>query len=580
MSLPRKPEALPDEILGSLIVRSAANNSISVDLFLQVKGEKPPSKRAPLYDVPNKSPHTIAVLAQLGYQFRDGIRALTTRPFWECIHSIPKSLSKIGEIDEGAENPLLYRAGRLVGQEKNRTREALQICPQCVVEDYEAHHAFFVHRSHQLLGSRNCHIHRINLIARCRGCGEPLVPARPLRILRPICICGAEIESPKVAKKPSNLWTRLSKFEHECLNAPPGALWEPALKELLNKSLKRKLYKETHKSVRSLVFAAFGDDGAAWIYRSRIAPDSPIKAHLALRGATPSDATIYCAALVACGFDFKAATAEMTPLIEATLASAAHLHSGAKYRGNHDERPLTIQKAKLAIDKYLVTSPASWKGVRTNRPYAFWLLATKDHRWLLKTLGKRRGSEFTTELPLLQKDRQTITSAMPEGRFWNSRRSLVREACYRSFYRDNQWLEHAMTTSRKRRQSVEGQTLLDWLQQARMLNLTRSGRPRQFTAAIAALSIGVSIKALSTMLSRYQIEKRSQFESTNAFHRRALEWTARQMLMTHRRLFPTTLCRAARISIKPEVRALAAEVIGQLGASNLTPSSHKAVRQK
>lgn len=441
--LPQHPKSLPDEILGSWLAATAADNAIVGRAFLfgllGIEGQR---HQYPIADFIGKTELLLRAAQALGCPRDEAIQTLTTRPYHLC-------------FDAPRRGPEVAGSSGRVSEVAYFGRRALRICPICIDIDYKRHGRPYFHRSHQLLGTHVCHLHGVDLVLRCHRCGVAVrlvVAELPLAPLR--CQCGSEFRQAGRPRALEDPWRRLAVFEHEALTLPAGRLSAEMVKPALRAVLREKFTNRgRHSPLRALV-ATFGDQGLLLLRNSLSDPlDLPIRPPKSVQIADVK-APLLGALFVAAGCDVTQALC----LVDQKHSEPSRPHRRVASTSWRSERPLNRDEARAWLDAALESGSVRTRAhVRSRMRFTFWCLLLHDGDWFLRRLPPLRGNGKIV-VPSIVEDRARL--AEPSEGF-----SVYRvEARVRAFYRDREWLSTKMLATRTNERAGMAQDVPMWKQ--------------------------------------------------------------------------------------------------------------------
>jgi hypothetical protein len=446
--LPYVPSALPDELLQSVVARTATKVGNGAWLpFLRGCGWS--YGFALLYAASPRNEVLRRLVEGLGMDFNEALESRTLYPYWTRF-TLVEELSLLGQ-------------GRM----------ALRIprfCGACIQEDIDRRHAAYWHRTHQLPNVYGCEKHHTILRDRCDACGR--IPSsfafRSTLPLSPLCACGADLRKQRTALPEASAHWRLVSISCEALLAPKTLLASDYAVRFL------RLISQYYGSQR-----VFSLDAAA----SLSEPGHSVQVGVPHSGRATSREI--CAFLALRGLDLRqglpllgAEIGKPTSRAEFLLTDRTSL---AKYKRSAIQR--------LSSGRY---SNACLLGT------TYWVLRIRDPDWLERNFPANRRRP----LPSIDADRREIVQALQSGSPY--RVAAGSFAAIRARIRDRTWL-HQLTRDRADRAKTEkSQALrrarsLAILEAAEALRHSAAGR---VTCAMLGQLAGLSIKQVSSELNR------------------------------------------------------------------------------
>ena len=548
-TLPFITSKLPDEIFGSWIGRLAIDNGIHLkSVFLKWLGVPKPLRRITLADLLQHSDTTFHVLSSLDLTYSECLTSLSTLPYWESVHVSSEINCKDSHSTE-PDRSLSFRQGALNKSFKDRSESFLRICPACIYEDWHSHGASYFHRSHQLWGTRVCHIHGVLLFDKCRSCKAPLGDVHNLLTISRYCHCGANLtEFSSTRIHPEDVWWKLAVFEHKCLNSKPGSLEAIRVCSYLRDCLRNKFPDYGGVRAKRVLEQTFGEEGTNWLRRTFRKGNGSVKKVSSNLPLSESSVSIYAALFVACNLSFDEACTE----IRAYRPKSDHEFKKPRLRNS---RPITVDEARQRFKEYLASDLVE-KRIRFARPFAYWLLAIEDFPWLMANLPTppRNAADL---VPSMESDREILYTCDPNLALQAKLPRKFQHAAIRAFYRDREWLESMMQTSSNIRRANSCEILRDQLNQLRAEHCSRSGRPSRFTRRDAARALNVSLKSLLSQTSVHGVPYSLLEEDLWTYRRRALDWAVKQRLAKGLSLAPSMVRTLAGISTSVDTEYIA-----------------------
>jgi hypothetical protein len=542
LSLPFLPSPLPDEIFGSWLGRLAVTNGLqSKSGFLKWLGVPKRLRRIAFADMVPPAASTFHVLSTLGLAYAECLARFSTRPYWESMHASAEDGDAAGRSNDGSPS-LSFRGVPSKSSGKDRGEAFFRACPECLHHDWLELGACYFHRSHQLKGSRVCHKHGLPLLSNCPMCKGPLGDVRSLLVISTHCRCEADLTTLRHRQVDQNdVWWKLATFENRCLNSAPGSLEIPRILGYLRHSL-RTSFPESHgvRAKRALEHT-FGEDGTDWLRRGSRKQTGQAKRTTSNVSLTTSTVQVYTALFTACDISFETALTEAA----AFAPSQGQLRKPAQRRSG---RPTTVEVARQRFLEFFADKKAvGWAPIRSTRPFVFWLLALEDLPWLQAKLPPRpvRAGEL---VPSIGSDRKTLLTCEPDLALGNRLTKRLHNAAVRAYYRDMEWLESSMKTSRDRRNAESRDILVLRLEKIWADHCNRPERPKRFKRRDAARGLGTSVKTLLSQASTWDLPHSLIEEDLWTFRRRALKWAVKERLAQGLSLAPSMVRQLAGVS--------------------------------
>jgi hypothetical protein len=546
LPVPFLPPPGSDEILGSWLSRIAITNGLaSVPGLLKWLEVPKRLRRIVLADIVRRSDSTLRLVDAFGLTYAECISMFSTRPYWESMHSY-RTDDAIGGIGIDSSNelpPLLTFRGRVNISDKDLNQAFFKVCPACLYQDWQDFGCCYFHRSHQLWGSRVCYDHGLQLISVCQACKRPLGDVRSLLQIAPHCPCGADLTAGRDMVAHDSVWWRLAIFEQNCLHSSTRVLAGPGLLPYLREEVNKLFPGPGRASARRALEQTFGEDGTAWIRRTGRKQDGALKKAAANVSLTSATVRVYAALFVACGISFDAAC---TLVAERNAISCVPV---PKLVWKRSSRPKTVEEARQRFTEFFRgQTVTSWKSIRNQRPFVFWLLALEDLNWLKSQLGAYRHGTGDLIIPPVSADRDLLHADADRALGGTTAGRARHNAAVRASYRDGEWLAIAVASARDARDAEVGASLVARLKQAKVDFNNRNLRPKRFTRRDAARGLSVSVKSLLSQAARHAIPDELIEEKIWVFRRRALLWSAMKRLAAGKSLAPTMVLREAGLS--------------------------------
>jgi hypothetical protein len=476
-----------------------------------------------IMDIGDLTPTWTALAEKLEIGLDDLIGQLSTKPYWSCFYRLPSS---------GIETPLPLAAPRVPLFATSHPLLQLRICPVCIVNDYKSPGgAPILRRSHQLPGSLVCHIHGVELLARCPGCDKVIVPRAELAHLPLGCdICGYDLRR-HADSRPSDLspLIHLARFEHECLNSkfsPRPAIEVAAFIE--------RYCHDRHLRPIDLLREKFGTP----VNSRRGSTTLPDDLHL-----WKANMPTFCACLVALGFNHdtaQRAISQAEPRTDATRRVIGRIVS-------------TTQARRIVLAKMSSGERVTWRSLQHGSCYLFWFFVLVDRQWLEGKIGPRPRAEL--RVPSVIEDRKTICNSAPNRKG---------DAYARASYRDREWLEatraHQQKEKSEQRTLARDAALRASITKAMADLFAKPGRPIKFTLKRAASEIGMMTGRVLALDRRGPQAKNIHFESTSHFHRRVLLWALNELTQQKKPVTPGGLLSKAHVGFEPMDRFWSASI--------------------
>lgn len=439
--LPQKPRWLPDELLGGWLATTAADNAITTRTALfEIARVEGPRHQYSIADFIGKTDFLLTAAEAFGCSRADAVERLSTRPYHLCFDRRDRRPAEAG--GEASADDVAYFSRRM-----------LRICPICVGTDLKEHGRPHFHRSHQLLGTHVCHLHGVNLLARCPQCGISVrinteLPLLPLR-----CTCGWDFRQAGEPRSPADPWWRLAVFEHESLALPPGRLSAEVVVPALKAALSEKLMNSGRYSPLRALAATFGDRGLMLLRRPLSDPQDvpatiPKSIHI-----PDIRAPLIGALFVAAGCTL----AEALQLVDREQPEPAKEPKRVAVTSWRSARPKDKEEARALLEAALENGSVRTRAnVRDTMRFTFWFLLLFDGDWLLRRLPPLRG-DGAINVPSVGDDRACLEEP------WDGAYSFRRvEARARAFYRDREWLATLMLVPRSSEWTKTTQTMPRW----------------------------------------------------------------------------------------------------------------------
>lgn len=373
-------------------------------------------------------------------------------------------------------------------------------------------------------------------------CKAPLGDVRSLLVISPRCRCEADLTDLRHRQvSHDNVWWKLATFENRCLNSAPGSLELPRALAYLRHRLRVSFPGSHGVRAKRALEQTFGEDGADWLRRGSRKQTGATKRTTSNVSLTTSTAQVYTALFTACDISFDAALAEVAAFAPSTKQQLAP----AQRRSG---RPATVEEARQRFLEFFADKKAvGWKPIRSTRPFVFWLLALEDLPWLQAKLPPR--SERSGELvPSIECDRRALLTCDPDLALGNRSTKRLHGAAVRAFYRDRDWLESSMRTSRDRRNAESRDILVRRLEKIWADHCNRPERPKRFKRRDAARGLGTSVKTLLSQASNWDVPHSLIEEDLWTFRRRALKWAVKERLAQGLSLAPSMVRQLACVS--------------------------------
>ena len=426
---------LPDELLGSWLFRIAALNGYSTrGPFLLRLGLRGQYHQCDFADATNRAIFLLNAAEQLGISKGAALSTLTTRPYRACfdsreIHPVEFQASRSAAVDAKKFPPSNYFA-----------RRNLQICPRCMIDDYRDHGISYIHRSHQLLGTRVCAIHGTALLEKCPSCGVAIRPANSFSTPRSTCSCGHDLLLVQGNVSNKGAWEKLAAFEHESLSLPAGALSAKNAERLLTELIGRRHKNSGRSSPLRALVATYGDEGLSFLRRPLSkSTDStlilPKSIHI-----KEIEAPLLGALFVATGHTAREAVALLDSLHQSTISATRPTQTARSLLRKSTTNGKSNSLAKLT-DALRLKKFKNRCDARQRYPILFWQLYLEDVDALNQLLPPLRGSGAIS-IPDVAEDRSIIV-ARKDGKYEASAWAR-RQAKARAFLRDREWLETVM----------------------------------------------------------------------------------------------------------------------------------------
>lgn len=532
LPVPRLPTKVNDELIGGFLTRICVDNALdSKHVLLKWLGFSRSERNNQFMDIAIVTPTWLELADKLEITHRDLITEMSTKPYWASFY-----------VQAGDGPECLKRELQDVGVpvdallSRSRVRSQLQICTTCLRHDCNrAPWVPILRRSHQLLGTSVCHVHRAPLISRCPKCDVVLIAASRLALTSPYChSCGFDLRKfePRLITKLNPIY-KLALFEHQCLVS--SALQRPINQA---QTLIRRTCEERELSLAALTALArnrLGEVITNWV-SSRVAQAETPTVQL-------KSAPSICGLLVTLGFDQET----VRPALDRCEPVQAVIYKPPP-------QPEDVISARTALlDEIRTNGSMAWNILRRKSRYIYWLLVLEDRPWLEEQLGPSRSG---TQVPSINEDRVTILSPRPRG--------VQIEAKTRAYYRDRSWLDETLSALVEERAAKATVDLVARVTTAKLLWFAKPGRPLKFTTRNAAAAAGMSLAGLHFFSKRARLPGDALWESTRHYRLRLLLWALPSF--DARSISPNKLADAAGLETIPQNRFWAATVIYLFGS--------------
>jgi len=521
--LAQDPNALDDELVGSLLGRVAAANSLSsAGALMRWLGLSLHSMQT--MDVLVLTPNWVAVASALEIDLNYLIDGLSTKPYWSTFREESETLdSQNGFATSRVPYSVLSTCSAAPTE--------LQFCGVCLREAELGGYPPYVLRSHQLPGTHVCFKHCTRLFRRCTKCSKPVQYfLGPIRQLSYTCECGFDLRriAPRVSA--DDPFFHLACFEHECLTSTLSQH-----SKLDAASFIRRVCQERSVTLKEVVAGAFGTSSLA---RRKSGSTTPLP--------QPTFATEHmyvpsiCSALVALGFDFKGA--------HSSIGESGH----GEYprRQNACFRPESTPDARRELIRMKNEESVDWSSLLGEERFLFWWLFLKDFRWLQEQLGKPKNALVARTI---EQDRQTIIHGT--GQYQRD------HATVRAWCRDREWLNESRRERAADKSEERDRVLVSRIRAAADEVFERPGRPVKFGFTAAARAAGISGSALILLHRRVRSVEYALWESPPHFRLRLLAWAFVQRRLAGKRVTQSSLLKSTGLSFRRENRFYAASVL-------------------
>lgn len=530
LSLAFTPVALPDEIFGSWLGRVAAYNGLaSKAALLRWLGVPKPLRRISLADIVPGVDSVHHVLSALGLEYKDVLSRMSTRPYWESMHSVSVRAIHRGGSDTKHTALLTTYGGRSIA-DKHLSETFFKICPACLEEDIRDSGASYFHRSHQLMGTRICYKHGTYLLSNCPVCAVPLGDTGGLLGASLHCACATALLKFRRNADNDDPWWRLATFEHHCLIAGNGVLSGAGMVGYLREQLKEKFPSAGRFGGLRALESTFGKDGASWLQRNIRGQITEVRTKAGTAfSLTEARVAVYAGLFVACNITFDNACREVQ-------SYAQREDSQLKLKRIRNAAPTTCEEARSQFLQYVKRSGAKrWKDLRSTRPHVYWLLTFQDAAWLDAQMPPRN---HPSTVPSIDSDREVLAGTDDFAKA-GKLSPYVRHAAIRALYRDKAWLDSQIDALRRRKREEVRELLIRRLEQVRVDHLATTSRPKRFSRGDASRGIGTTVKTLLSQAERFDVPPHLIEEDLAEFRRRALKWAVEQRLAKGLSLAPS-----------------------------------------
>lgn len=439
--LPQRPRWLPDELLGGWLATIAADNVITTKTALfEIACIEGPRHQYGIADFIGKTDFLLAAAETYGCSRANAVQQLSARPYHLCFDR-PDRQTTVGGDEAPPDDVAHFR------------RRLLRICPICIETDFQEFGRPYFHRSHQLLGTHVCHLHGVNLLMKCPGCGLSVRTHTELPLVPSHCRCGWDFRQAGQPRSPDDPWLRLAVFEHESLALSPGRLSSEAAKPALKEMLSAKFTNSGRASPLRALASTFGDRGLALLRHPLSDPQD-------LPEAIPKSIHISAIKAPLIGALFVAAgctLAEALRLVDQEHSQPAIEPKRVVVTAWRSARPQGKEEARALLEKALENgSVRNRADVRDAMRFTFWFLFLFDGAWFLRRLPPRRGDGMI-DVPSVADDRACLEEP------WEGGYSLRRvEARVRAFYRDREWLSTLMLVPQSSEQIETARATSRW----------------------------------------------------------------------------------------------------------------------
>ena len=300
-NIPRTEQPLPDEAFDSwidfvqdesgLLTVARRNRTLGIEGSTHFK-QDPAPRHAALTAIANAS----------GCRPIDVSRIVSTLPFWECIK---------GSWDDAA-----LRGRVSVGNRGSRNNSGrLFACRGCFAHDQQEFGRAYLHREHQIPGTRTCRTHNESLFDRCHVCGAPVARSLELHRVRYECRCKTPFPHPTEDFPQGNVWMKLADWNFAALNAPPGTIdYRASLSFIADAAGIAK----SDLAFRSILCDVFGEQGWNWLALDggmRSITWEECVGPLALANRLTKHVHIVSALFVSLGLSFQESRAELSAFV-------------------------------------------------------------------------------------------------------------------------------------------------------------------------------------------------------------------------------------------------------------------------
>ncbi|MFS2081822.1 hypothetical protein ACCD04_28890 [Telluria sp. Tellsp131] len=345
-------------------------------------------------------------------------------------------------------------------------------------------------------------------------------------------------------------WIALAKFSDQTLAASPADLDILHLVPYVLSCVTNGTDLSVPVSLKRVLTGYYGIDGVEWLCRRRQSTqaitNAPIKNKQWTRNFEPHLAV---AVLVACGISFDEAKHEVAyrksvPLSERPVPKMSRA-------SDNEPRPTSLSEAKKIAQEF-GRHRKQRSGLRTFKPYTYWMLYFQDWTWLWNWAHDREMKSLRKwkEPPSIEEDRITICGGSPATK--------LNMARARAYARDRSWLELHKETRRPKIDRIR--KILPALSTARTQHFADIGRPTKWTLTLAAKRLRIPIGTLRGLARRNGSIAALVPESSHAFCLRLIEWGIKTCVQQGGNLTPSKVQRAALLSGKTSVNFIASVI--------------------